>query len=213
MIKIVLIDDHELVRHGVKLLISNIEEMEVIGDFRSVEDCLATPILDSADILLLDISLPGVSGMKAAAMIIERFFKLKIIILSSFKDEEYVLESMKSDIKGYVIKSSIADSIIQAIRDVYAGKVYFSDEVMDIALSRFEQDQKVKKGIKEINLTKREREVLENISIGLTNQEIADKLFISERTVEAHRSNIQKKIGAVNTADMIRKAIHLKLIS
>lgn len=213
MIKLLLIDDHELVRHGVKSLVSSVEGMQVVGDFGSYEE--AVPHLASLeiDIVLLDISLPGLSGLQAAQLINQIHPKIKIIILSSFKDEEYVLESMKYEIQGYVVKSAIADHIVNAIREVVSGGIYFTEDVMNIALNRFENAQRVRRNEREVNLTKREKEVLEKISLGHTNQEIARALFISERTVEAHRSNVIKKMNAKNTADMIRKALQLNLIS
>lgn len=213
MIKLLLIDDHELVRHGVKSLISSVPGMEVVGDFGSYEEAESKLGCLEIDIVLLDISLPGLSGLQAAQVINQTHPNLKIIILSSFKDEEYVLESMKYEIQGYVVKSAIADHIVNAIREVMAGGIYFTEDVMSIALNRFENAQRVRKNEREVNLTKREKEVLVKISLGQTNQEIARTLFISERTVEAHRSNVIKKMNAKNTADMIRKALQLNLIN
>lgn len=213
MIKLLLIDDHELVRHGVKSLISSVDGMKVVGDCGSYEEAIVHLASLEIDIVLMDISLPGLSGLKAAQVVNQTHPNIKIIILSSFKDEEYVLESMKYEIQGYVVKSAIADHIVNAIREVSTGGIYFTEDVMNIALNRYENAQRVKKNEREINLTKREKEVLERISVGQTNQEIADTLFISERTVEAHRSNVIKKMNAKNTADMIRKALQLNLIN
>ena len=128
------------------------------------------------------------------------------------KDEEYVMECLNQDIMGYVVKDSIGDEIRQAIDKVYAGQKYFSKEVISLALNTHKKNKTRQKELDEINLTTRENEVLVLIADGKINNEIAEMLFISERTVEAHRANIMKKMGARNTAELVRKAIEKNLL-
>lgn len=164
------------------------------------------------DIIIMDISLPEMNGLEAAGILKKDYPDIKIIILTMHKDEDYVLECLNLDIMGYVVKDSVADEIKEAIDKVYKGEKYFSKEVIDLAIGSRKRIRNRKKELDEISLTKREKEVLGLIAEGKINSEIADQLFISERTVEAHRANIMKKIGARNTAELIRKAIEKGLI-
>jgi DNA-binding NarL/FixJ family response regulator len=211
-IKLFLIEDHALVRGGIKSLLSA-DKYLVIGEFdrpRLAFDSLSEGNLP--DIIIMDISLPEMNGLEAASYLKEHYPDIHIIILSMHKDEEYVLECLNQDIKGYVVKDSIADEVIAAIDKVHEGGKYFSKEVIDMALNTHKKRQTRAKELESINLTEREREVLALIADGMINNEIAEKLFISERTVEAHRANVMKKVGARNTAELIRKAIEKNLI-
>lgn len=164
------------------------------------------------DIIIMDISLPEMNGLEASAFLKKNYPDIKIIILSMHKDEEYVLECLNQDIMGYVVKDSVADEIRDAIDKVYSGEKYFSKEVINLALNAHKRQKTRKKEIEQISLTKREKEVLNLIAQGKINFEVAEELFISERTVEAHRANIMKKVEARNTAELIRKAMEKKLI-
>ena len=128
------------------------------------------------------------------------------------KDEEYVMEGLNFNISGYVVKDSVADEIVTAINKVLNGGKYYSREVIDTALNSYKEIKEDQKKKEEVQLTKRELEVLNDISDGLKSQEIAEKLFISERTVEAHRGNIMKKLEAKNMAELIKKAMNLGLL-
>lgn len=211
-IKLFLVEDHELIRGGIKSLLPE-EHYDIIGEFDRPR--LAIEAIDAGnipEIIIMDISLPEMTGLEASAFLKEKYPEIKIIILSMHKEEEYVVECMNQDIMGYVVKDSIGDEIRLAIDKVHEGAKYFSKEVIDIALSTHKKRKIRKKELEEINLTKREKEVLALIADGKTNHEIAEMLFISERTVEAHRANIMKKIGARNTAELIRKSITKNLI-
>lgn len=188
-------------------------DYEIINEFDRPR--LAFEALESGekpDIIIMDISLPEMNGLEASAYLKENYPNIKIIILSMHKDEEYVMECLNQDIMGYVVKDSVAEEIREAIDKVSAGEKYFSKEVIDLALSTHKRLKSRKKELEEISLTKREKEVLNLIAQGKINFEVAEQLFISERTVEAHRANIMKKIGARNTAELIRKAMEKKLI-
>ncbi len=211
-IKLFLVEDHELIRGGIKSLLSG-GNYNVIGEFDRPR--LAFESLDTGnipDIIVMDISLPEMNGLDAARHLKEHYPDIRIIILSMHKDEEYVLECLNQDIMGYVVKDSVADEIRQAIDKVFDGQKYFSKEVINLALNTHKRIKSRQKELDEINLTKREREVLTHIADGKINHEIADMLFISERTVEAHRANIMKKMEARNTAELVRKAIAKNLL-
>lgn len=211
--KLFLIEDHELVRKGVKSIISMDDSLEIIGEFDRASKAIAA--MESGkvpDLILMDISMPEMTGLEASRILGEKFPQIQIIILSMYKDEEYVLEGLNFNVSGYVVKDSVADEILVAIEKVVNGGKFFSREVIDTALNSYKEIKQDKKKKEEIQLTKRELEILNDISDGLKSQEIADKLFISERTVEAHRGNIMKKLQAKNMAELIKKAMTLGLI-
>lgn len=211
-INLFLIEDHELIRGGIKSLLPA-AEYYVQGEFSNPREAIEKMEAgDIPDIVIMDISLPEMNGLEASAAMRVQFPELKIIILSMHKDEEYVLECMNLDLNGYVVKDSVADEIRLAIDKVYDGQKYFSKEVISLALSTRKKRQGREKELSEINLTKREQEVLSLIADGKTNVEIAEQLFISERTVEAHRANIMKKMSARNTAELVKKAIDKNLL-
>ncbi len=211
-IKLFLVEDHELIRGGIKSLLQS-ENYNVINEFdrpRFAFDALEAG--EKPDIIIMDISLPEMNGLEASAFLKEHYPTIKIIILSMHKDEEYILECLNQDIMGYVVKDSVADEIRDAIDKVHSGEKYFSKEVINLALNAHKRQKTRKKEIEEVSLTKREKEVLNLIAQGKINFEVAEELFISERTVEAHRANIMKKVEARNTAELIRKAMEKKLI-
>lgn len=211
--KLFLVEDHELVRKGVRSIIDMDQTIEIIGEYdRATKAITALDDGNIPDIILMDISMPEMTGLEASKLIGEKFPDIKIIILSMYKDEEYVMEGLNFNIAGYVVKDSVADEILVAIEKVLDGGKFFSREVIDTALNSYKEIRKEKKKAESVQLTKRELEVLNDISDGLKSQEIADKLFISERTVEAHRGNIMKKLNAKNMAELIKKAMNLGLI-
>lgn len=211
--RLFLVEDHELVRKGVRSIIAQEESLDIIAEFDRAHK--AIDALDAGQIpnlILMDISMPEMTGLEAAKIIGEKYPEIQIIILSMHKDEEYVMEGLNFNISGYVVKDSVADEIITAINKVLSGGKYFSREVIDTALNSYKEIKEDQKKKEEVQLTKRELEVLVDISDGLKSQEIAEKLFISERTVEAHRGNIMKKLEAKNMAELIKKAMNLGLL-
>ena len=212
--KLFLVEDHELVRKGVRSIIDLDPSIDIIGEYdRASKAIEAMNGGDMPDIILMDISMPEMTGLEASKLIGDKYPDVKIIILSMYKDEEYVMEGLNFNIAGYVVKDSVADEILVAIEKVNDGGKFFSREVIDTALNSYKEIKKEKKKAESVQLTKREIEVLNDISDGLKSQEIAEKLFISERTVEAHRGNIMKKLHAKNMAELIKKAMNLGLIT
>lgn len=201
-----------MVRKGVTSILVAEESLEIIGEFDRAAKALEALKTMKPNIILMDISMPEMNGLEAAKIIGEQYPDIKIIILSMYKDEEYVLEGLNFNIAGYVVKDSVADEILVAIDKVIKGGKFFSREVIETALNSYKEIKKEQKKTEGIQLTARELEVLNNIADGLKSQEIADKLFISERTVEAHRGNIMKKLQAKNMAELIKKSMNLGLI-
>lgn len=189
------------------------DSLEIIGEYdRATKAIEAIEGGVQPDLILMDISMPEMTGLEASRIIGEKSPHIQIIILSMYKDEEYIMEGLNFNVSGYVVKDSVADEILVAIEKVVNGGKFFSREVIDTALNSYKEIKEEKKKKEDIQLTKREIEVLNDISDGLKSQEIAEKLFISERTVEAHRGNIMKKLQAKNMAELIKKAMNLGLI-
>jgi DNA-binding NarL/FixJ family response regulator len=216
--QIVLIEDHELIRHGIKSVINNtskVEELQVVGEFSNAEEALEfLSKSDGIDLVVTDINLPKKNGLKLAAEIKNQYPAIKVIVLSSYDDEEYVTEAIMLDLEGYILKDSIADEILVAIEKVSSGESFYSDKVLDVAIQSHQKHNKSlqkKDGVAD-QISPREREVLLKIADGHKNSEIAEMLFISERTVETHRSSLLRKFQSKSSAEMIKKAIKKSVI-
>lgn len=211
--KLILVEDHELVRKGIVSILQMDSSLEILGEFdrpRLAFEALKEGL--DPDIIIMDISMPEMNGLEASKVLEVEYPDIKVIILSMHKDEEYVLESLNYNVCGYVVKDSVADEIIVAIEKVVNGGKFFSKVVIDTALNSYKGIKKEQKTKQAIQLTERELEVLNLIADGYKSIEIAEKLFISERTVEAHRGNIMKKLQAKNMAELTKKAITLGLL-
>lgn len=211
--KIFLVEDHELVRKGVRSILSTDASLEIVGEYERATQALASiEAGKEPDIILMDISMPEMNGLEASKLIGEKFPHIQIIILSMHKDEEYIIEGLNFNISGYIVKDSVADEILVAIEKVVNGGKFFSREVIDTAINSYRQIKKVEKRKEELQYTAREVEILNNIAKGMKNAEIAEGLFLSERTVETHRGNLMKKLKAKNMAEMITRGFDLGLI-
>lgn len=203
MTRVFIVDDHPMVIEGIRSMLLDLPPIEVAGHAMNAASCLGFFVKNSADVVLLDINLPDQNGMEVCKELIRRRPALKIIALTNFDQLTY-LQSMKdAGAHGYLLKNSSLDEIEKAIQAVVAGGEYW--------LGR----DSVRESIKEHNqplLTRREIEVLKLIAEGLTNQEIADKLFVSASTVDSHRKNLISKLQVKNTAALVRTAFENKII-
>lgn len=211
MIRIIIADDHAVVRSGFKHLINFQDDMEVISTAADGQEALRLVKELTPDILLLDLSMPpGESGLIATGKIHHAVPKTKIIILTMFDEEEYLFNVLKSGASGYVLKRSPDEELLSAIRKVHRGGIYI-DPVMAPSLVR----EFVKHGKEEDSyhsLTIREQEVLPLVAKGYGNKEIAEMLYISVKTVEAHKSNIMSKLKLKTRPQLVEYALKRKLI-
>jgi DNA-binding NarL/FixJ family response regulator len=211
--KILIADDHAMIRDGVRNLIRQNKELAVVGEARNGEETLAQFEKSSPDLVILDISLPDKNGMEVSREILVQNPDAKIIILSMYDDEDYISRCLEYGVKGYVVKNESGGELEYAIQAVLDGKNYFSRQAQDVIFKKYSQNVTRKKQREEVvSLTNRETEIISLISEGLTNQQMADKLFISPRTVETHRANVMKKIGVKNAVELIRKAQQFGII-
>ncbi len=213
-IKIILVDDHTLFRESLSFLLSKSKNIEVIAEAENGEVFL--DLLDSKlpDVVLMDINMPKIDGIEATKKALELYPDLKIIALSMNGDEAYYYKMIQAGVKGFVIKKASSDELEEAIRSVTNGNDFFSPELMKSIIINFGTTKKVitEKETKFVHFTNRENEVLKLICDGLSTKEISNKLYISIRTVEGHKSRIMDKLNAQNTANIIVQAFKNKLI-
>ena len=203
-IKVMLVDDHELIREGIKQILELENDIDVISQVGSGVEAIDLARRYKPDIILLDINMPEMNGIEVLKRLRDLGIESKVIMLTIYNDREYILETMKIGAEGYVLKDSDAEGLVKAIRDVNAGKTYIQPSIASLLIENGIKDE-LNEDLKKINsLTKREYEVLTLIAEGLSNKDIADRLFISEKTVKNHVSSIFKKIE-VN--DRIQAAI------
>lgn len=191
MIKLLLVDDHEMVRLGLSSFFSIQEDFEVVGEAINGKEGVEIALEKRPDIILMDLVMEVMDGTEATQKIMEQWPDAKIIILTSFIDDEKVYPAMKAGASGYILKTSTAAEIANAIRDTYKGQHYIEDKVTTIMEEK--REEKLRNYLHE-QLTNRENEVVQLIAKGYTNQEIADELFITLKTVKTHVSNILSKL-------------------
>jgi len=210
LINIVIVDDHSLFRNGMKLLITNAGNFNVIAEASNGKEFLA--ILDNVlpDIVLMDINMPEMNGIEATTKALERSPSLKIICLSMYGEEEYYYKMIEAGVSGFLLKNSDINEVKSAITTVYEGGKFFSQELLYNVVKNIKTSQ-INQELVE-NLSDREIEVLRQICIGLSNQEISQILHISKRTVDKHRANLLDKTNSKNTAHLVMYAIKNKLI-
>lgn len=205
-ITVMIADDHVLMRQGIKQILELEDDIDVIAQAGDGEETIEKAVAYNPDVILLDINMPRLNGIEVLRRFKDLGVASKIIMLTIHDDKEYLCETMKIGANGYVLKDSDADSLIKAIRDVYIGKTYIQPSIASMLVTEINsKDKSANKDLLKIDsLSKREYEVLTLVAEGLNNKEIADRLFISEKTVKNHVSNIFKKID-VN--DRIQAAI------
>lgn len=191
-IKLLLVDDHSLVRQGIKQILELEEDLEVIGQASDGEEAIKKAQELKPDIILLDINMPKLNGINTLRKLKDIDTTTKVIMLTFYEDREYIFETLNLGVNGYILKDAESESLIKAIRDVYNGSSYIHPSIaMEVIKKTENKDNHEEEKSK---LTKREYEVLILIAEGLNNRKIADRLYISEKTVKNHVSNIFKKI-------------------
>ena len=207
MISVFIVDDHPVVIEGIHSLLQNEKDIAWVGQAMNAQSCLGFFVNNTADVVLMDISMPGMDGVELCAVMKEKYPGIMILGLSTFNQGLYIKKMIENGASGYILKNSSKEELIKAIHEVHAGYIYFSGEA-GMALQEYQ-----KSSMKELPiLTAREKEVLELIAEGYTNPQIAEKIFLSPFTVDSHRKNLLAKLGVKNTASLIRLAVEKKLI-
>ncbi|MGH9945600.1 MAG: response regulator [Pyrinomonadaceae bacterium] len=212
-ITIVLADDHQIVRQGLRALLEAETDFQVIGETGDGLNAVDLIKKTNPDVAVLDLMMPGLNGIEVARQLSKQVPQTKIIILSMYDDEGFVLEALSNGVSAYVLKDTGSGDLIHAVREVYNGHRYLSPSLSDRAIEIYEQMNRVGTNDKYETLTSREREVLHLTAEGLTNNRIAIRLGISVRTAETHRSNVMHKLGVHTQADLTKYAIRRGVIS
>ncbi len=208
-LSIFLVDDHKLFREGLKLLLTNLPVIKTINEACDGKEFLEKLDEIIPDIVLIDIDMPIIDGIEATKAAIEKYPDLKIIALSMYDEFDYYTKMINAGAKGFLLKNSDINEVENAIISVSEGKSYFSQEIMHSLLKNI---SKKKDAHKTSELTEREKEILFHICKGLSNQEIANELCLSKRTVDKHRENLLSKTNSKNTASLVIYAIKNSVI-
>ena len=213
-IRILIADDHNFIIDGIIAMLKNDENISVIGTANNGKEAVELNDLLNPDIIIMDISMPVLSGIEATRHILSGNPTAKVIALTQHEDNEYILQFIKAGGMGYLLKTSKKHEFVEAIRIVHRGEKYLSKTVSNIMLDNLMLSQKSDSSEKDskILLTTREVEIIRLIANDLTNNEIADKLFISLRTVETHRRNLMQKLNVKTVVSLIRYAIKNDII-
>ncbi len=207
--RIIIADDHQLFRNGLKILINSFPDLEVAGEASNGEEFLRILENTKADIALMDINMPIMDGIEATRKGLKICPEINIIALSMYGEEDYYYKMIDAGAKGFLLKDSDINEVNEAIHTVNKGGSYFSQELLYHVIQRIKHRENENKSA---SLSRREKEILTKICEGMSNQEIAEALFISKRTVDKHRANLLGKTSSKNTASLILYAIKNKLI-
>jgi DNA-binding NarL/FixJ family response regulator len=216
-----LVDDHSIVRDGIRLLLEQAEGLEIIDEASDGEEALEKlknhhVANTQPDLVLMDISLPGMSGIQTTQVISRLHKSVRVLMLSMHNNEDYILRSVEAGAYGYILKDSSSDEMIKAIRMIAGGDKYYSSPVASIILNGYMQQ--LKKGTRQgrdvqpSRLSNKEKEILQFLVDGMSSREIAERLQLSVRTVDNHRANMMRRLQVRNAAELVRIAVEEKLI-
>lgn len=214
-IRVMIADDHGVFRSGLRALLEKEADIEVVGETATGPDTLQMAADMDFDVLILDISMPGMSGAKVARKLLDERPTLAILVLTMHEDERYVREFLGAGVRGYMLKKSSGVELVQAIRAVYAGKSYVDTDLVDLIISPYvgKPPPEGKKGSDRLSLlSPREQEVCRLLAQGYSHAKAAGQLNISPRTVETHRANIMNKLGLKSRVDLVHFAIDNDLL-
>lgn len=204
-VRVILADDHELVRVGVRRLLMTDSNVDVVGEANTGEEAVYLVQQERPDIVFLDVLMPNMNGIDAAKKIKSLNQNIRVAMLTTFEDQYYLDQAMQSGADGYLSKEISRKELLDAVRQLMEGDRVFSKAVLSMMQGKT-TTQAQTAGTMPVGLTKREEEILHLVAQGMTSQEIANKLFISPRTVETHRAHLMEKLGVSNTAGLVRFA-------
>lgn len=207
-IKIVIADDHQMLIDGIQSLLKEVDNIEIAGCANNGNDALQLVEKNNPDILLSDINMPGMGGLELARTLKQKHNRVKIISLSMYADAAVVSDMLQAGISGYVLKNTGKEELVAAINKVFSGGVYYSAEISEMMMRNLSGKKEEGTSV----LTAREIEIVKLIGIEMTNAQIGEKLFISERTVETHRKNIFRKTNTKTVVGLLKYAYEHKLL-
>lgn len=211
-IKIVLVDDHIMVTKGFKNLLSKNEKFEIVGTAASSDEAIELVAKELPDIVLMDINMGSQSGIDCTSIILDKYPDTKVIMLTMHHEDQYIQKALSVGAVGYILKNSDIEELNEGIENVYNGGNYFSQIIREETINRLLQKIENEEDFYVRELTKREIQIIKAISEGLNNKQIAKRLYISDRTVNSHRTNIMHKMQVKNSVELVVKAIREKII-
>ena len=212
-IRLLLVDDHAVVRSGLKGLLASEEDVEIVGEAGNGSEAVAATGSARPDVVLMDIGLPDMTGIEATRIIKSRFPKVAIVALTMHEDEEYFFKMLEAGASGYVPKRAAPEELLTAIRAAASGEVYLYPSLAKLLVKDYLSQEHVAENKPALDgLTEREQEVLSLLAEGVTNDQIAESLVISPKTVERHRENIMRKLNLHSRSELVRYAIRKGII-
>jgi len=214
MIRILIADDHGIVRHGTRSLLEQEADFEVVGEAEDGRAAVEMTEALNPAIVVMDIAMPHLNGLDAAAQIVRRHPDVGVIILSMHEEEDYLVRALSAGVRGYLLKETAQVDLVRAVRSVAQKKAFFSPAIAQMLVEDFTR-QMQKKGVSDSYelLTEREREILQLLAEGKSNKEAATVLNVSPYTIETHRNNLMQKLNLHNTAEIVLYAVRKKIIS
>jgi DNA-binding NarL/FixJ family response regulator len=210
-IKLIIVDDHEIFRNGLKMVLNRLKYIDIVGEAENGSEFLQMLDADNLpDIVLMDIEMPQMNGIDATRLALEKYPDLRIIALTMFNEDEYIQNMIDLGVKGFLIKNINKETLDRAIQTVNNGGSFYSEELFSFFTRQLSKETPKKSDVPE--LTRREKETLQLICEGLSNSEIAEALYISERTVIGHKSNLLAKSGCKNTLSLVSFAIKNRMV-
>jgi two-component system, NarL family, response regulator NreC len=214
MIRILIADDHGIVRTGLKLLLDRVADMQVVGEANDGREAVRLADEIQPDVVLMDIGMPLLNGLDAAAQIKRQNERIGVIMLSMHTDESYIMRALDSGARGYLLKDNADEDVERAIRSVVIGRPFFSQSIAQALLEDYVRVMRERRVQDSYDmLTEREREVLQLLAEGKSNKEAATVLNLSPYTVETHRNNLTQKLGLHNTAEIVLYAVRKGIIN
>jgi DNA-binding NarL/FixJ family response regulator len=214
-IKVFIVDDHALVRDGIISMLNNVNDIQVVGEASEGYEALEKLHNKNVDVVIMDVIMPGISGIEVTKTIKQKYPNLKVLFLSMEVSEQHVTDAIKVGGNGYLLKDSRRTILLEAIREIQKNNQYFSNSISEMIFKNFLKRSTPSQSENELDakeLTAREIEILTFLCKGLSHKDIGEKLFISPRTVDTHRTNIIKKLQVNSTAELVIKAIKKKLV-
>lgn len=212
-VRMLLADDHGILRQTLRVCLAQQPDFELVGEAKDGLETMAQVEKLRPDLLLLDLSMPGLPGLEVLRRVRQRFPRTRVVVLSMHKDQAYVLRALQNGASGYVLKEADAADLVHAVREVMAGRSYLSPPFTESTLEEY----KKKAANGDVDpydlLTNREKEVLQLVAEGNTNPQVGKRLFINARTVETHRAHVMEKLGLKNHAELVRFAVSRGLVS
>jgi len=211
-INLMIVDDHQFLIDGIKSQLNGVAHIKIIAEASNGKEALMHHHLQSAHVVLMDLEMPVMNAFTTIPILLKKHPACKIIILTSYDEKALVNKAVELGAKGYILKNISRDILIKAIETVDDGACFFSDEVTISQFKTYPVDSNVSSSVPEVLLSPREKEIMTLIATGFSNSEMAQTLYLSIKTIETHRNNMMKKIGAKNVAGVIRYALNYGII-